>query len=108
WLVFKIDEFKSLTTSQDGSYSVISGVTTTGRTFSFKAVWWTDDKAAVAVNCAPSIKRYLDTHMPKDQYRPYIVSGQAVGEPADIVLKSVDTCAPKAPNFGVPDENVFK
>jgi hypothetical protein len=24
------------------------------------------------------------------------------------VLKSIDTCAPKAPNFGVPEQNVFK
>jgi hypothetical protein len=37
-----------------------------------------------------------------------VISGQAVGEPASIVLKSIDTCAPKAPNFGVPDTNVFK
>jgi hypothetical protein len=32
----------------------------------------------------------------------------AIGAAANIVLKSIDTCAPKAPNFGVPDENVFK
>src|SRR5437870_70234 len=44
WLVFKVDEFKSIATSADGSYSVISGVTIAGRPFSFRAVWWTDDK----------------------------------------------------------------
>jgi hypothetical protein len=108
WLVFKVDQFKSIATSKDGSYSVISGVTTAGRPFSLRAVWWTDDKAALAVNCSPFVKRYLDNHTPKEQYRPYIISGQAVGDATNIVLKSVDTCAPKAPNFGVPDANVFR
>jgi hypothetical protein len=60
------------------------------------------------VNCAPFVKRYLDNHTSKEQYRPYIISGQAIGEGANIVLKTIDTCAPKAPNFGVPDQNVFK
>jgi hypothetical protein len=108
WLVFKVDEFKSITTSADGSYSVISGVTIAGRPFSFRAVWWTDDKTALLVNCAPSVKRYLDNRTPKDEYRPYVISGQALGETANIVLTSIDTCAPKAPKFGVPETNVFK
>jgi hypothetical protein len=108
WLVFKVDEFKSLTTSADGSYSVISGVTIAGRPFSFRAVWWTDDKAALQVNCSPFVKRYLDNRTPKEQYRPYVISGQAVGDAANIVLTAIDTCAPKAPNFGVPETNVFK
>ena len=101
-------EFKSIETSKDESYSVISGVTIAGRPFSFRAVWWTDDKKNRLVNCAPFVKRYLDKHTPKEQYSPYIISGQAVGEAANIILKSIDTCAPKAPNFGVPEENVFK
>jgi hypothetical protein len=108
WLVFKIEEFTALTTSQDGSYSIISGITANGKPFSFRAVWWTDDRNAIGVNCAPFVKRYLDNHTPKEQYRPYVISGQAVGDPAHLVLKAIDTCAPKAPNFGVPDQNVFK
>jgi hypothetical protein len=108
WLVFKVDEFKSIATSKDGSYSIISGVAMSGRPFQFKAVWWTDDKRALAVNCSPFVKRYLDSHTPKERYRPYIISGQAIGEPTDIVLESIDTCAPKASNFGVPDKNVYK
>lgn len=108
WLVFKVDEFKTIATSKDGSYSIISGVAIGGRTFSFRAVWWTDDKTGTLVNCAPFVKRYLDNHTPKEQYRPYIISGQAIGEGSNIVLKSIDTCAPKAPNFGVPDKNVFE
>ena len=108
WLVYKVDEFKTIATSKDGSYSIISGVTIGGRPFSFRAVWWTDDKTALAVNCSPFVKRYLDNHTPKEQYRPYIISGQAIGEGDSIVLRSIDTCAPKAPNFGVPDQNVFK
>jgi len=108
WLVYKVDEFKTIATSKDGSYSTISGVTIGGRPFSFRAIWWTDDKTALIVNCAPFVKRYLDNHTPKEQYRPYIISGQAIGEGGNIVLRSIDTCAPKAPNFGVPDKNVFK
>lgn len=108
WLVFKVDEFKSITTSEDGSYSVISGVTTTGRAFTVKTVWWTEDKKALAVNCSPFVQRYLDNHAPKSQYSPYIISGQVVSPATGIVLKSIDTCAPKAPKFGVPEKNVFK
>jgi hypothetical protein len=108
WLVYKIDEFKTIATSKDGSYSVITGATIGGRPFSFRAVWWTDDKTALGVNCSPFVKRYLDNHTPKEQYRPYIISGQAIGEGDAIVLRSIDTCAPKAPNFGVPEKNVFK
>lgn len=108
WLVFKVDEFKSIATSKDGSYSLVSGVAQSGRPFRFKAVWWTEEKSQFSVNCSLFIKRYLDNHTPRDQYRPYVISGQAVGEPANIVLTSVDTCAPKAAHFGVPEENVFK
>ena len=108
WLVFKVDEFKSIATSKDGSYSIIGGVAMSGRPFSFKAVWWTDEKSALAVNCSPFIKRYLDNRTPKEQYRPFVISGQAVGEGTSIVLRPVDTCAAKAPNFGVPESNVFK
>lgn len=108
WLVFKVDEFKSIATSTDESYSVISGVTIAGRPFRFKAVWWTDDKKSLRVDCAPFVKRYVETRAPKERYSPYIISGQAVGEGDNIVLRSIDTCAPKAPNFGVPENNVFR
>jgi hypothetical protein len=108
WLVYKVDEFKSITTSRDESYSVISGVAVAGRPFRFKAVWWTEDKKQMMANCAPFVARYLTNHTSKQEYRPYIISGQAVGDGDDIVLKSIDTCAPKAEKFGVPDKNVFK
>jgi hypothetical protein len=108
WLVFKVDEFRSIATSKDESYSVITGVTIAGRPFSFKAVWWTDDKKNLLVNCAPFVKGYLDKQTPREHYSPYIISGQAVGEGTNIILRSIDTCAPKAANFGVPEKNVFK
>ena len=108
WLVFKVDEFRSIATSKDGSYSTISGVAESGRPFRFRAVWWTDEKPAFSVNCSPSIKKFLDNHTPREQYRPYVISGQAVGEPVNIILTSIDTCAPKAAHFGVPENNVFK
>lgn len=107
-LVFKVDEFKSISTSKDGSYSVISGVAESGRAFRIRAVWWTDDNSAAHVNCSPFIKRYLDNHTPKEQYRPYVMSGQAAGEDSNIVLKSISTCAPHATHYGVSEQNVFK
>ena len=108
WLVFKVEEFRSIATSKDGSYSMISGVAESGKPFRFRAVWWTDEKSAFMVNCSPFITRFLNNHTPKEQYRPYVISGQAVGEPANIVLTKIDTCAPKAAHFGVPENNVFK
>ena len=107
WLVFKVDEFKSIQNSEDGSYSLISGVALSGRPFRIRAVWWTDDKRSALLNCSPYIKKYTDNHTPKEQYRPYVMSGQAFGDGTNIVFKSIDTCAPQASNFGVPDENVF-
>ncbi|MGA3260007.1 MAG: hypothetical protein ABSE35_14080 [Bryobacteraceae bacterium] len=106
-LVYKVDEFKTITTSTDESYSVIAGTTTLGRPFRVRVEWWTDDKMA-QFHCAQFIQRYLSNHTQKDQYRPYILSGMAIGEGNDIVLKSIDTCVPKAPNFGVADTNVLK
>ena len=106
-LVYKVDEFKAITTSKDESYSVITGTTTLGRPFRVRVVWWTDDKGA-RFHCAQFIQRYLINHIQKDQYSPYILSGMAVGEGNEIILKSIDTCVPKAPNFGVAEANVFK
>jgi hypothetical protein len=107
WLVFKVEEFKSITTSQDGSYSVISGVAVGGRAFRFRAVWWTDQKGGM-LGCPRFIKGYVDNHTPKELYSPYILSGQALGDDNNIVLKSIDDCVPNAPHFGVPEKNVFK
>ncbi len=110
WLVFKVDEFHSITTSPDASYSVISGVSTGGRPFRFTAVWWTDDPNAtnLEMGCTEWIKRFVDNHAPKSTYRPYIISGQNVGDVNNIVLKSIDDCVARADHFGVPDENVFR
>ena len=108
WLVFKIDEFKSITTSNDSSYSVISGVVESGRTFRIHAVWWTDQKGGF-LGCPRWIKGYVDNHTPKEKYRPYIISGMNVGDDNNIVLNSIDTCVPSAPHYGVLNEkNVFK
>jgi hypothetical protein len=110
-LVFKVNEFKSITTSKDESYSVISGVAESGRPFRFYAVWFTDDKTFMNLEkgCTAWIKRYVDNHTPKEQYRPYVIAGQNVGEGNRIVLRSIDTCAARADHFGVPSEDdVFK
>jgi hypothetical protein len=42
-----------------------------------------------------------------DATEPLEIGWRAIGEPPNIVLKSVDTCAPKAAHFGVPEANVF-
>jgi hypothetical protein len=109
-LVFKINELKSITTSQDRSYSVISGVAESGRPFRFIAVWYTDDRTFMNLEkgCTTWIKRYVDNHTPKEQYRPYIISGQNVGDGNNIILKSIDDCVGKANHFGVPEQEVFK
>lgn len=107
WLVFRIGNFKAITTSKDGSYSVISGSTISGRPFTVRAVWWTESKAS-RFSCSVFIQRYLDNHTPAESYRPYILSGQAIGDGNNIVLRSVDTCVPNAPHFGVPEANVFQ
>ena len=108
WLVFKIDEFKSITTSSDESYSVITGVAESGRPFKVRVVWWTEDRKALGVKCAPFVQRYLDNKTPKEQYSPYVIDGHAVKESPEIVLTSIGSCAPKASKYGVPEENVFK
>jgi hypothetical protein len=108
WLVFKVDEFTSITTSRDGSYSVISGVVLGGKPFTARFVWWSEEKTRFGLDCSPFVKRYLDNKTPKDQFSPFIISGYAIGEAPNLVLNKVDTCAAKAPNFGVPAENVFK
>jgi hypothetical protein len=59
-LVSKVDEFKAIATTKDGSYPVISGVAESGRPFRIHAVWWTDDKVSALVNRSPCINRYLD------------------------------------------------
>jgi hypothetical protein len=105
WTVFKIDEFHSIETSADRSYSVISGVTTAGKSFTVKAVWWTDNPDFM-FGCAKFIQAYLDEKTPKEDYSPYVIAGMLV-EGTELVLRSVDTCTPKAPNFGAPQENVF-
>jgi hypothetical protein len=50
----------------------------------------------------------MDNHTPKEKYRPYIISGMNVGDENNVVLKSIDTCVPSAPHFGVNEKSVFK
>ena len=107
-LVFLVDEFKSIATSKDGSYSVISGVVMSGRPFRIKAVWWTEEKTQFMVNCAPFVQRFLDNHTPKENFRPYVIAGQAIGDGDHIVLKSIGSCAPKATHYGASPDEFFK
>ena len=93
--------------SKDESYSVISGKTITGKPFRFRAIWWTDDKKTLLVNCAPSVKRYLDKRTTKDQYSPYVISGgsRRGGPHRPALGRHVRR---EGADFGVPEANVFK
>lgn len=107
-LIFKISEFKSITTSKDGSYSTISGTAMSGRPFTVRAVWWTEDPKGLRFGCDKWIKGWLDSHAPPEKYRPYVLAGLGIGDDNHLVLRFVDTCVPKAPNFGSTSSSVFK
>jgi hypothetical protein len=66
-LIFRIDQFKSIVTSTDESYSVISGVAVGGKPFTVKTVWWSDDKNGFRFHCASFIQRWLNKHAPADE-----------------------------------------
>ena len=108
--VFKGNQFKSITTSKDRSYSVIAGVAESGRPFRFRAIWFTDDKTFMNLEggCTTWIGRYVDNHTPKEQYRPYIIAGQNVGDANNILLRDIDDCVGHADHFGVDEKKVFK
>lgn len=105
WMVYKIGEFKSIETSKDGSYSTISGVTVAGKEFTSKFVWWSDDNNGL-FSCYKWIEKYLSEGTPISEYAPYVLAGKSL-EDDRTVMQSVDTCAPKAPNFGASEESVF-
>ena len=109
-LVFKVKEFKSITTSADRSYSVISGVVESGRAFRMYAIWYTDDKTFMNLEggCTTWIGRYVDGHWPPEKYRPYVISGESVGDENRILLKHIDACVGHADHYGVEEKNVFK
>lgn len=106
WMVFKIDEFTSIETSADESFSTISGITTTAKPFIIKAVWWRYDPEE-AFACAKFIRQYINEGVPKEEYHPYVLAGTVVEDENGVVLTSVDTCAPKAPNFGAPAGSIY-
>jgi hypothetical protein len=79
-----------------------------GRRFRIKAIWWTDDKTQLMLNCAPFVRGYVDNHTPKEKFRPYVIAGQAIGDDENIVLTSVTSCAAKASHYGAAPEQFFK
>jgi hypothetical protein len=108
-LVIKVGVFKAIKTSKDGSYSVVSGETTTGKPFTAKLLWWSDDpKYPVIINCAPAIQTILDKHAPPEDYSPYILSGTIAGDETDLVLTSFSGCPQKATHYGVDEAHVYK
>jgi hypothetical protein len=111
-LVYKVDEFKAIETSNDASYSDISGVVVSGRPFRIKVLWWTDDKMSgsgfLSKSCIRWITKFVTEHWSKERFAPYILAGQAIGDGSDMVLTSIDNCSGPAPNYNVPDQNLFK
>jgi hypothetical protein len=111
-LVYKVDEFKAIETSNDASYSDISGVVVGGRPFHVKVLWWTDDRMSgsgfLSKSCIRWITKFVTEHWPKEKFAPYILAGRAIGDGSDMVLTSIDNCSGPAPNYQVSDQNLFK
>jgi hypothetical protein len=111
-LVYLVDEFQAIQTSNDASYSDISGVAVGGHPFHVKVLWWTDDKMSgsgfLSKSCIRWITKFVTDHWPKEKFAPYILAGQALGDGNGMVLTSIDNCSGPAPNYKVPDQNLFK
>jgi len=97
WLVFRIKEFKNIETSGDNTFSIIKGITISGKEFKIKATW--EDLKS----CPNFIESWIND--PKPDHGPYILSGSAIGE--DPIVLRVDTCTPRGKNFKAPPENEY-
>jgi hypothetical protein len=104
-----VGHFKSITTSKDGSYSVVSGDTVAGRPFTAKLLWWTDDpKSPVIINCSKTIQGYIDKQTPPEEYSPYILPGTLVGDVKDLVVTKFTGCVRKGTKYGMLESSIYK
>lgn len=107
WKVLRAASITKIETSEDGSYSRISGKTIKGKNFDEIFVWWKFD-AEEALNCAMYIPQWIkdpDTYTP-----PFILAGgilPAKNYSADQIIMNVDTCTPRGENFNAAPEDDF-
>ena len=100
WYVFKIKEIRKVTHSPDKTFSTMEAVTVKDKPFTVKLVW------TQLTSGVRTLDAWVNT--PKAKFAenvPYVIAGTVLSlKPLTI---SPDTLAPKAPNFGAPEENVF-
>lgn len=105
WKVVRIQELKSITTSNDGSYSTLQGVTTKGKAFDITLAWWFYEKSMFA-SCPKFLARWIDN--PQAENVPYILAGGTLeAKQKGRFILSVDTCTAKGSKFNAPKESEF-
>jgi hypothetical protein len=101
--------FKSIATSKDGSYSEVTGETATGKHFTAKLLWWTDDpNSPIIINCSKTIQQYIVKKTPPEDYSPYILPGTLVGDVNDLVVTKLTGCVAKGTNYGMSESSIYK
>jgi hypothetical protein len=104
-----VGAFKSIATSKDGSYSEITGETATGKHFTAKLLWWTDDpNSPVIINCSKTIQQYIVKKTPPEDYSPYILPGTLVGDGSDLIVMKLTGCVAKGTNYGMSESSIYK
>lgn len=106
WLVFKIEQFVSIETSKDGSYSTITANTSRGKLVFFIVVWWIDEPDEKTEECREEITGYINQGTSFVEYSPYILSGRSVSKTKSI-LAYIDTCMANGSDFNVPEKYVY-
>ncbi len=86
-IAFFVTEFTSVETAPDKSYSMIRGVTITGREFSIEARW------GGLTSCADYLERWKATR--RSAEKPYYVEGSVAAESPMVVKMSSCVRDPK-------------
>jgi hypothetical protein len=87
-IAFLVTEFKSVETAQDKSYSMIRGVTVTGREFSIEARW------GVLTTCPDFLARWKATR--RSAAEPYYIAGFLEAESPMVVTMGSCVRDPKS------------
>lgn len=104
WLVFRIKEITSITTSEDKSYSHITGTTIKDKPFDALFVWWRYHSDEGFTNCHKYIPRWIENK----KTPPYILSGSILpSHTKEQLITFVDTCTPNGGKFAAPEQNDF-
>ena len=107
WKVVRIQELKQIQNSEDGSYSTLQGITTTGKEFDITLAWWFYEPSSF-ISCPKFIQRWIDK--PDPENIPYVIAGSTLVpniENKSRFILSVDTCTKKATNFNAPEESEY-